>query len=184
MAKFWKNAEGLGGVVSRSLVQMIKIKPGEGWIRARFASDSETILKLRQKIDNLEEANTKLSEAMSKTPPKVDNLAFEGESITIRYYLEGDVYSGLFPIDKIFYEVAGELLTAGQGEYRVIASGIESYLRLEVGGMVDVLGASVSSVVLQFSALNFIEYRGDAWCLTPLGLQKLYEGGTIKKNNS
>jgi len=39
MCRHWRTPDDLGGVVSRSLVQAMKLQPGEGWVRGRFASD-------------------------------------------------------------------------------------------------------------------------------------------------
>jgi hypothetical protein len=57
MCKYWTNKDELGSVVSRSLVQQIKIKPAVGWVRANLVADesaAQEILKLRRKVEELE----------------------------------------------------------------------------------------------------------------------------------
>lgn len=55
--KYWNSPEDLGGKVSRSMVQLKKSHPSDGWIPGRFAADEKlfrTIEDLRNKIDTLE----------------------------------------------------------------------------------------------------------------------------------
>ena len=59
MVKPWMSPEELGSVVSRSLVKLIKDKPGVGWVRADVLPDNDIIkenLELRKKIENLNKA--------------------------------------------------------------------------------------------------------------------------------
>lgn len=58
--KYWKNAEDLGGKVSRSLVQLKKKHPSDGWIPGKYAADEKlfrTIEELRSRIQELEIEN-------------------------------------------------------------------------------------------------------------------------------
>lgn len=75
--KYWKNAEDLGGKVSRSLVQLKKKHPSEGWVPGRYAADEKlfrTIEELRAKIQELE-----LEKVVSYSAPEgVENLS-QGE---------------------------------------------------------------------------------------------------------
>jgi hypothetical protein len=57
MCKYWTNKDELGSVVSRSLIQQIKIKPAIGWVRANLVADesaAQEILKLRRRVEELE----------------------------------------------------------------------------------------------------------------------------------
>lgn len=44
--KYWKTASELGGLVSRSLVNLRKTNPAEGWIRGRFAATETMLIEL------------------------------------------------------------------------------------------------------------------------------------------
>ncbi|OOG77791.1 DUF4062 domain-containing protein [Flavobacterium sp. A45] len=55
--KYWNSPEDLGGKVSRSMVQLKKRHPSDGWIPGKFAADEKffrTIEDLRNKIEELE----------------------------------------------------------------------------------------------------------------------------------
>lgn len=65
MAKMWTSSEGLAGKVSRSLNRTITLRPAEGWVRGRYAGDSEAILRLKNRIEELE---TEV-ETTTTTPP-------------------------------------------------------------------------------------------------------------------
>ena len=75
--KYWKNAEDLGGKVSRSLVQLRKRHPSDGWVPGRYAADEKLFRKLeelRNKIQLLE--NEK--DAILDQPPKEAEFLAKG----------------------------------------------------------------------------------------------------------
>lgn len=56
--KSWETSVELGGIVSRSLVKLIKDKPRPGWVKSTYVPDEDTnltILELRKKVDSLKE---------------------------------------------------------------------------------------------------------------------------------
>lgn len=76
--KFWKNADDLGGKVSRSLLQLKKKHPSDGWIPGKYAADEtlfRTLEELRNKIQELEKASI---DAMFQPPEIAQGLA-QGE---------------------------------------------------------------------------------------------------------
>ncbi|MBS1721278.1 MAG: DUF4062 domain-containing protein [Armatimonadetes bacterium] len=82
LCKYWNNASELGGVVSRSLINLIKTRPAVGWVRASEVPDRGTaneILTLRRRIDELQAV---LSEAQTLSPKSSESLA-QGED----YYI-------------------------------------------------------------------------------------------------
>ncbi len=85
MCKHWKTPEELGGVVSRSLIQTMKVQQGEGWVRARFASNAEELQRLRSTIDNL---TAKLEAARTEPPAESKALAQGHERFRIRITIE------------------------------------------------------------------------------------------------
>lgn len=57
LCKFWESPADLGSVVSRSLVKLIKDKPGIGWVKGNLVpeiSATEEILALRKEIEKLQ----------------------------------------------------------------------------------------------------------------------------------
>jgi hypothetical protein len=53
LCKEWKNADHLAGVVTRSLNQLIKMKPRIGWVRATPATNRKRIPKEAEKFGNI-----------------------------------------------------------------------------------------------------------------------------------
>ena len=51
--KYWRTPEELGGQVSRGYVKLIKDKPAEGWVKGRYASSPEEVLRLRERIEEV-----------------------------------------------------------------------------------------------------------------------------------
>lgn len=59
LCKYWSAPKELGGLVSRSYLQLIKRSPREGWVRGRFAASHEQLSELqnlREKVRSLEQA--------------------------------------------------------------------------------------------------------------------------------
>jgi hypothetical protein len=85
MCRYWRTPEDLGGVVSRSLVQMMRLQPGEGWARARFAANSEELQRFRSKIDEL---TAKLEAARTEPPAEAKNLAQGSAKFRIGFVID------------------------------------------------------------------------------------------------
>ena len=58
MAKFWNGKEDLAGKVSRAMISIIKRHPAIGWVRANYAIDDTTMIKMQ----NLYEENMQYKE--------------------------------------------------------------------------------------------------------------------------
>ena len=81
-AKFWTTPEDLAGKVSRSLSHLTRTQPGEGWIRGRFAGDPQTVLQLKNRIDELQE---ELKTVATRPPEGIDDLAQSQDLVRIEY---------------------------------------------------------------------------------------------------
>lgn len=82
IVKFWTTPEDLAGKVSRSLSHLTKTQPAEGWIRGRFAGDPQTVLQLKNRVDELQE---ELKTAATKPPEGIDDLAQSQDLVCIEY---------------------------------------------------------------------------------------------------
>jgi hypothetical protein len=74
VVRYWSSPEGLGSVVSRSIIKLIKDRPAVGWVRgdALLAEDaSQEILRLRRRIDEL---NSKAVQATVAAPEGTAHL--------------------------------------------------------------------------------------------------------------
>lgn len=77
--KYWKNAEDLGGKVSRSLIQLKKKHPSDGWIPGKYAADDKlfrTIEELRVRVQELE-----LEKQVTSNPPEDVASFAQGQEI-------------------------------------------------------------------------------------------------------
>ena len=78
--KYWESTDDLGGKISRSLVQLRKRNPSDGWIPGRYAADQKMLTdlaRLRLRVQQLQE---QLS-ASSSGPPE-DSEKLEGGADT------------------------------------------------------------------------------------------------------
>jgi hypothetical protein len=101
--RYWQSPEELGGQVSRSYVKLIKDKPAEGWVKARYASSPEEVLRLRERIEELEQA---LKEARTQPPVGSETLAQGSDWISFKctYRLSSDELEILINSDRPRHE--------------------------------------------------------------------------------
>jgi hypothetical protein len=85
LCKTWTTAKELGGLVSRSLVQLQKAHPGEGWVRGRFASNAEKLIELNNQIRQLQE---ELQLVRVRPPAGAEDLASGKDKFTLHYKYE------------------------------------------------------------------------------------------------
>lgn len=88
MVKYWTTPEALGGQVAKSLIQIRKTHPAEGWIRASHAVTPE----LEKEIAELRAENARLSAALeaARTVPAelIEGIAKGDDEYTINYTMK------------------------------------------------------------------------------------------------
>jgi hypothetical protein len=92
--RYWSSKEALGSVVSRSLVKLIKTKPGVGWVRADMVPTDATaqeILKLRRKVEELQD---KLEQSLLAPPIGSDELSQGEDELSVRFNIRTVVQDG------------------------------------------------------------------------------------------
>ncbi|CAL2062074.1 DUF4062 domain-containing protein [Tenacibaculum sp. 190524A05c] len=75
--KYWKTPDDLGGKVSRSLIQLKKKHPSDGWVPGKYAADE----KLYRKIDDLRTRIQELEnekEQLTDSPPEDSKFYAQG----------------------------------------------------------------------------------------------------------
>jgi hypothetical protein len=80
LCKSWTTAKELGGLFSRSLVQLQKSHPAEGWVRGRFASNAERLIELNSHIRQLQD---EIEQIRIKAPAGAEELASGSEKFTL-----------------------------------------------------------------------------------------------------
>lgn len=73
--KYWKGAEDLGGKISRSLVQLRKKHPADGWIPGRFAADEKLFRRLEELRSTIQELEAKQMQIRDEEPREAADLA-------------------------------------------------------------------------------------------------------------
>ena len=78
--KYWKNPEDLGGKVSRSLVQLKKKHPSDGWIPGSFAADESLFRRLEELRSRVHELEQQEVSSNLSAPESTKDLA-QGDEI-------------------------------------------------------------------------------------------------------
>lgn len=198
--KYWKNAEDLGGKVSRSLIQLKKKHPAEGWIPGKYAADEKlfrTIEELRAKILELE-----IEKQMTILAPKdIENLAQGDETYSQQAELKNNAgkeqtINLMASWDKLF-KYAGSAMVGECTEtefrdkiqlayYHSLPKGFEKNVKYDD---VVIYHVVFDQIKMQFQALGLIT-RGTKkrtvsdkevyWKLTPHGEKYLIKISAIE----
>lgn len=213
LCKEWSSPAELGAVVSRSLTQLIKRNPRPGWVRSNHLSSSEAneeILRLRQVIDKKDDelgkralARVASVELLAQGDDQVE-LSFVVSLIdpTLNYHERTQRYTSerIFTWDEVYKSFAPHLITPSK--LSIIKSGInrlikeremDSVLERNPGmnlGAFLVLDSSLQLVIIQFTAMGFVEVfnaidnDGKTYKqvnLTPSGHQYLISVSAVKR---
>lgn len=202
--KYWKNAEDLGGKVSRSLVQLKKKHPSDGWIPGKYAADEKlfrTIEELRARIQELE-----LENRIEINPPDDISRYAKGSEVysqPVSYFDENKVKKEVdleASWDKLF-SYAGSAMVGECAEtefnekiqlayYHSIPSKLKKHIKYED---IVIYHVVFDQIKVQFQALGLITHgskkrpvsdKGIYWKLTPYGERYLIKVKAIKTENS
>lgn len=80
--KYWKNAEDLGGKVSRSLVQLRKRHPSDGWVPGKYAADEKLFRKLEELRSKIQQLESEKEAILDQPPAEAEFLAKGIETIS------------------------------------------------------------------------------------------------------
>lgn len=210
--KHWETPEGLGSVVSRGLIHLIKTNPAIGWIRADQAATPEAALetvKLRNKIDEL---TRQLSEVRTSAPPNTEGISQGNSEYVFEYeftYYDASINytTGQGTIigswNEIFATVAPKMLHEASDE--VFRETLDKWVDRSVRASheaetpnIDDLSFSIDTqafetIKVQFLTLGLIQKSshtrsmknaGTYWSLTPFGEQSLRNIMAVKKQDA
>ncbi len=187
LSKPWTTAEDLSGKISRSVISLIKNNPVEGWVRAKYATDPQTIVTLRNRIDELEGA---LKEARVQPPEGINDLAQGKDSFMLRYVLSmKPAISAISQVagqpshtsrttywDELFYQLGPSLL-AGSSEQK-LRRVLEPWLWPSDAWSVVINDEDLHQIIIQLLALGLIRKKSGRqtsddvrtyWTLTDYG---------------
>lgn len=155
--KYWQSAEELGGVVSRGLIQSIKLTPGEGWVRGKYASAPEMINQLRQENEDLKK---QLNDSRTNPPAEANGLAKGSDTFILKYRdtIGGSLHSLKLSWDDIF-SCLGPLMIDEASESELETS-MNQYIKTHNRAgddYPDVDAEDFKTVVIQLMALGLIQ---------------------------
>lgn len=199
-ANYWKVAEGLPGSVAISMLQLMKLKPRTGWVRADQVVDesaAQEILRLRNKIDEL---SAHLAETELAAPTGTEGLAQGEETIALhfRYELNSDFHNRteLFSWNDIL-SILGPILIVQASESNLRAKLVEAFNNRfrdkcgESAYRTCMRDEEFQQVKLQLRALGLIRElkdkltkMGDSalWTLTPYGDHVMTQVAAIRSS--
>ncbi|MFQ2110263.1 DUF4062 domain-containing protein [Aeromonas rivipollensis] len=204
--KFWSTAHDLGGKVSRSLVQLKKKHPSEGWVPGRYAADQKMLSeldKLRARVAELEyEALT----TKDSPPPDFDDLVGGDDKFKLSYKLFIDDKNNKEEIilsvswDKLFSycgaALSGECTTEELGEkmklafWHAVPDKIE---KLNSYNTFPLYYVAEDQIRVQLQALGLMEPGTKKravsdtktyWKLTPFGEKYLIQIRALRKDSN
>ena len=200
--KYWKNAEDLGGKVSRSLVQLRKRHPSDGWIPGKYAADEKLFRRLEELRARIEELESE-KEAIIDMPPKEAESLASGKEIISQpcklYKKEGDerkVIKLETTWDKLFsYAGSAMIGECTEKEFRDKVQLIfwhsvpEKYRELNFYEDIVIYDMNFDTIKIQLQALGLITHgikkrtvsdTNTYWKLTPYGEKYLLQVRAIK----
>lgn len=124
MCKYWTTREELSGLVSRSMIQLIKKHPAIGWVRADKISNEETLAKMTQ----LYEENRAFKE--SEKTLNLDEKLAQGYKVTMIKFTMDFVDNGKYGYANATIKVSYNFLLKEIGSYLIEAQSIDQIERL------------------------------------------------------
>lgn len=188
VCKSYKNADDLGGKVSRAMIQAIKLDPREGWVRGRFASSPERINELRARIDELER---QLEDARIRPPVEAEGLAQGEDPMGFSYALHGTWKKFETTWDEVI-DYLGPLMLSEADEaqlktalrQRIAAGeGVEPvYIRLSEDDFQTIKVQLLAlGLIKQSDRKRTVADKATYWTLTPFGRHHLMTLRAIRR---
>ena len=198
--KYWNTPEDLGGKVSRSLIQLRKKHPSDGWVPGKYAADEKMLRELEQLRTRVLEFEYEAQAIPSNTEDLKqgsDTIAFKNELILSKENNKHENYTIKATYDKLF-SYAGTALIGECDE-----SEFEDKIKLaywhcvpdEIGNLNDYENVIIPDVVndqikIQFQALGLmttgkkkraVSDKNIYWKLTLYGEKYLLQVRAIKR---
>lgn len=109
--KYWLNADDLGGIVSRSYIQLIKTHPAEGWVKARNAKTTEDLEKINKMHEQIRILEKEVERLRERNPNDISFLAQGTDLVAIFYISKSGEKAGLEAAwNELFLIVANVVL--------------------------------------------------------------------------
>lgn len=121
LVKYWETPAELGGVVSRSMIKLIKDYPAEGWVKSGSAVDEKSLAEIARLQRENNELRDKLQEITTEAPKGTERFAQGEDKLIIKFtfranymysYDSYDDFEEVLPFtwNKIFSRVAPNMI--------------------------------------------------------------------------
>jgi len=172
LCKFWTSKEQLAGLVSRSMIQLIKRHPAIGWIRANNVSNEEALMK----ITELYEEN-RILKSKSEQNISLDSLSSGSDSIDVEFYIYNrgetqfevgsllikmtwnDILKQIGPTlieEHIRFGIEESMCEIGVQKYFELLNDSNKIIDFKANKFIKISNHSIGEILVQFMALNYI----------------------------
>lgn len=210
VVRYWDTPENLGGLVSRSIINLINTHPATGWVKADSIVDEQSIAEISRLQKENKELRSKIKEVSTEAPKGSEDLAQGEDKVVVEFNCEGTyfVFDGLLEANdlsysfeltwnQLFFAIAPSLMTT-RYEYEIkccindflayyspktdIFNEFEKY---ESFRNFEIKQTSFDLIKIQFRALGFITLSFNSgntfWDITPYGDYMITKLLAVKK---
>lgn len=174
LCKFWSTKDQLSGLVSRSMINLIKRHPAVGWIRANVVSTEETLLKtielyeenreLRSQKENAVVEDSDIYESGDTQTTIVYNIYENGInnyqvatcSVTMSWDEILILIGPLLIEEQTRRTIRGVLDSRGREEYISSLKSDDEVCNFEVDQHISVSDASMGEILIQLMGLDYL----------------------------
>jgi len=205
--KYWSTPEDLGGKVSRSLIQLRKKHPSDGWVPGKYAADEKMLGELERLRTRVIELEHEARSIKNEPPPNIENLQQGNDTLSYSPKLiltknekkrEKTIISATY---DMLFSYAGTALI-GECDEKEYFQKIKLAYWHSIPSEIRALNKPIDLVVpfvvfdqvkIQFQALGLITTgnkkravsdRNIYWRLTPYGEKYLIQVRALKKNDT
>lgn len=204
--KFWSDASDLGGKVSRSLVQLRKRHPSDGWVPGRFAADQKMLSEMEAMRVKITELEIQAMTLIDAPPENIDELSHGNNTYSIFLNLKKDTEGNKGKVaikaswDRIFSYCGAALVGECTDEQlleklRLVYWHSTSADTQKYNNFDDILVPYIceDKIKIQLQALGLMSHgikkrtvsdTHTYWKLTPYGEKYLIKISAIKKDSS
>ena len=183
LVKYWENADNLGSAVSRSMVNLIKNNPAEGWVRASSVIDEKSIIEISRLQKENEELKEQLRQIATEAPEGAEKFSQGDDEVKIDFSFEGTTTSN--DLDFSFKNALSHFIAL-----RFDWKTVDDFKKLTSVRMFRIASEAFDLIKVQFRALGLITLgtnkrniadKNTYWKLTPYGDTVMNQLLAIKK---
>jgi len=167
--RYYLNPDDLSARVVQSLVQLIKTKPREGWVRRGYAETEENRIERKRLRDQVESLQARIEAQRSETGTHRPELAQGADVWPVEIKIQGasgdsDTCNLNVTWERVFLAIAGGLL--GERDFHFVRADFSQFITKLAAGTCGVESGQVAlanpdgstfQALMQFRALGLVE---------------------------